>query len=120
MRGGINSNNRWRTLWEQLQNYDIYSDDGEDKNSHLSFSGLLGQLLRLIRQLRVLESYLGTSWQKISFRGTSTQEEALDKKEGVMPDFNAQSSTLEHKEAFLIRWRVSSYLHSSWECRRYM
>ena len=35
-----------------------------------------------------------------------------------MPDFNAQSSTSESEEVFLIKWRVRSYLHSSWErCR---
>ena len=35
-----------------------------------------------------------------------------------MPDFNAQSSTSEREEKFLIKWRESSYLHSSCECRR--
>ena len=34
-----------------------------------------------------------------------------------MPDFNAQSSTSKHEEVLLIKWRVRSYLHSSWERR---
>ena len=63
---------------------------------------MLGQLLRLVRQLRVLESYLGTLWHKVTFRVSSTQDEALVKKEGVIPDFNSQSSTSECKEVFLI------------------
>ena len=53
-------------------------------------------------------------------RVASTREEARAKKEGVMPDFNAQSSTSEREEVFLIKWRGRSYLHSSWELRRDM
>ena len=34
-----------------------------------------------------------------------------------MPDFNVQSSTSDHEEFFLIKWRGHSYLHYSWECR---
>ena len=65
----------------------------------------------------VLESYLGTSWHKVTFRVASTQEDARAKKEGVVPDFNAQSSTSEREEVLLIKWMVGSYLHSSWEIR---
>ena len=97
MRGGINSTNGWRTMWEKLTNTEIYSDGGEDTQSHSSFSGLSGQLLRLIRQLRVMEYYLGTSWHKVTFRFASTREEARAKNEGVMPDFNAQRSTSERE-----------------------
>ena len=117
MRGGINSTNGWRTLCEQLPNPDIDSDGSKDTKSHLSFSIFSGQILRLIRYLRVLELYLGTLWHKVAFRVASTQEEARAKKEGVIPDFNAQSSTSDREEVFLIKWRVCSYLHSSWECR---
>ena len=60
MRGGINSTNGWRTVWEKLLNPDIDSYGDEDTKYHSSFSGLSGQILRLIRQLRLLESYLGT------------------------------------------------------------
>ena len=35
----------------------------------------------------------------------------------MIPDFNAQRSTSDHKEVLLIKWRVSYYLHSSWERR---
>ena len=35
-----------------------------------------------------------------------------------MPDFNAQRSTPEREEVFLIKWTVCSYLHSSGERRR--
>ena len=100
-------------MWEQLTNPDIDSYDGEDKKSHSSFSGLLGHLLRLIRQLRVLESYLGTSLQKVTFRVASIQEKERAKKEGGMPDFNAQSSTSECKKVPLIKLRVCSYLKFS-------
>ena len=34
-----------------------------------------------------------------------------------MPDFNAQSSTSEREEVFLIKWSVRSYLHYSLERR---
>ena len=102
-------------MWEKLTNPEIDSDDGEDTKSHLSFSGLSGQLLRLIRQIRVLESYLGTLWQKVTFRVASTREEARSKKEGVMTNFNVQRSTSEREEVFLIKWRVRYYLPSSWE-----
>ena len=64
--------------------------------------------------------YLGTSWHKFTFRVSSTREEAQAKKEGVMPDFNAERSTWERKEIFLIKWRVGSYLYSSWELHRDM
>ena len=37
-----------------------------------------------------------------------------------MPDFNAQSSTSEREEVFLIKWRGSSYLHFPWESRNDM
>ena len=60
MRGGINSTNGWRTVWDQPLNPDIESDVGYDTKAHSSFSGLSGQLLRIIRHLRVLELYLGT------------------------------------------------------------
>ena len=120
MRGGINSTNIFRIVWEKLPNPDIDSDGSEDTKSHSSFSGLSVQLLRLIRQLRVLESYLGTSWHKVTFRVASTREEALDNKEVVMLDFNAQRSTSERKEVFVIKWRVRSYLQSSWERRHDM
>ena len=72
--GGINRTNGRRTVWEQLPNTDIESDDGDDTKDNLSFSGLSGHLLRLIRQLRVLESYLGTSWHNVTFRVASTRE----------------------------------------------
>ena len=62
MRGGINSTNGWRTVWEKLPSPDIDSDVSEDIKSHSSLSGFSGQLLRLIRLIRVLKSYLGTSW----------------------------------------------------------
>ena len=107
-------------MCEKLLNPNIYSDGIEDKKSHSSFSGLSGKLLRLIRPLRVLESYLGTLWHKVTFRVDSTQEEARAKKECVMPDFNSQRSTLEREEVFLIKWRMRSYLQSYWERRRDM
>ena len=84
-------------MWEQLPNTEIDSDGGEDTKDHSSFSGLSGQLLRLIRHIRVPESYLGTSWHKVTLRVDSTRDEAQDKKEGVMPGFNAQISTSERK-----------------------
>ena len=34
MRGGINSTNRWRTMWDKLPNPDIDSDGSEDTKSH--------------------------------------------------------------------------------------
>ena len=74
MIGGTNSNNGWRTVWEQLPNTYIDSDGGKDTKAHLPFSGLLGQLLRLIRQLRVMESYLSTSWNKVTFTGRAEEE----------------------------------------------
>ena len=107
-RGGIKSTNGWRTVWEKLPNIDIYSDGGKDTKSHLSFSGFSGQFLRLVQYLRVLESYLGTLWHKVTIRVASTLEEAQDNKEGGMSDFNDQISTSERKEVFLIKWRVHS------------
>ena len=56
----------------------------------------------------------------MAIRVASTLEQARAKKDGVMPDFNAQSSTSERKEVFLIKCRGRSYLHSSWERRRHM
>ena len=76
MKGGINSTNGWRDVWEKVPNPDIDSDGIEDTESCFSFSGLLRQLLRIIRKLRVLESYLGTSWHKVTFRVASIREEA--------------------------------------------
>ena len=58
-RGGINRTNGRRTAWKQLSNTDIDSDNGKDKKSHSSLPGLLGQILRIIQHLRVLEPYLG-------------------------------------------------------------
>ena len=94
MRGGINRNNGWITVWEQLTNP---NDGDEDTKYHFSFSSLSGQLLRLIQQLRVLELYLGTLWHKVTFRVASNREEAQAKKEFVMPDFNPQRSASERK-----------------------
>ena len=74
MRGGINSTNGWRTVWEKLTNPNIDSDGGEDIKAHSSFSGLSVQLLRLVQQLRVLGSYLGTSWHKVTFKVASTRD----------------------------------------------
>ena len=37
-----------------------------------------------------------------------------------MPDFNAQRYNSEREEFILIKWRVRSYLQSSWEHRRDM
>ena len=108
MRGGINSTNGWRTVWEKLPNPDIDIDGGKDAKSCCSLSSLSGQLLRIIQQLRVLELYLGTFWHKVTIRVASTLEEAQDNKEGGMSDFNDQISTSERKEVFLIKWRVHS------------
>ena len=80
MREGIDSTNIWRIVWEKLPNLDIDSDVGEDTKYHSSFSGLSGQLLRIIQQIRVLESYLGTLWHKVIFRVASNQEETQDYK----------------------------------------
>ena len=105
-------------MWEKPPNPDIDIDGGKDTKSCCSLSGLSGQLLRIIQQLRVLELYLGTFWHKVTIRVASTREESRDKKESVMPDFNAQSSTSEREEVLLIKWRVCSYPQSSWErCR---
>ena len=93
MGGGINITNGWKTVWKKLPNSNIDSDCSEDTKYHPSLSGLSGQPLRIIRKLRVLELYLGTSWHKFTFRVSSTREEAQAKKEGVMPDFNAERST---------------------------
>ena len=60
-----------------------------------------------------MESYLVTSWQRVTFRVASTQEDARAKKEDVIPDFNSQSFTPEQEEVFLIKWRVRSYLDYS-------
>ena len=95
IRGGINGNNGRRNVREKLPNTGIDRDGGEDTKSHSSFYGLSGQLLRLILKLRVMESYFGTSWHKVTFRVAYTQEEAQYKKEGLVTDFNAQSSTSE-------------------------
>ena len=56
----------------------------------------------------------------MAIRVDSTREEAQDKKEGEVPDFNAQISTSEREEVFLIKWRVRFYLYSSWERHRDM
>ena len=80
-------------MWEQLPNTEIDSDGRDDKKAHLSFYFLLGHLLRIIPQIRVLDLYLGKSWYKIAFRVASIQEETQAKKEGVITDFNAQIST---------------------------
>ena len=84
-------------MWEQIPNPDIDSDGDKDTKYHLSFSGLPGQLLRLIRKLRVMKSYMGALWHKIISRVASTQEESQAKKEGGMTDFNAQISSSERK-----------------------
>ena len=72
MRGGINSTNIFRIVWEKVPNPDIDSDGSEDTKSHSSFSGLSGHLLRLIQQIRVIESYFGTLRHKVTFRVVST------------------------------------------------
>ena len=56
-------------------------------------------------------------WHKVKSSVDFTQEEALAKKEGVMPDFNAKKSTSDREEVFLIKYRVLSYLNSYWESR---
>ena len=102
-------------MWKKLTNTDIDIDGGKDRKAHSSFYVLLEQLLRLIWKLRVLESYLGTSWHKVTVRVASTPKEARAKKEGVLTDFNNRSYPSESEEVFLIKWMVCYYLHSSWE-----
>ncbi|KAL7487630.1 hypothetical protein ACHAW6_013214 [Cyclotella cf. meneghiniana] len=48
----------------------------------------------------------------------SNQEAARAKKGGCAPKFRAVSSTTEHEEVLLIKWRGRSYLHCSWERKR--
>ena len=61
MRGGINRTNGWRKVLGKLPNTNIVSDVGKNTKANLSFSLFLGQPIRLIQHLRVLESHMGTS-----------------------------------------------------------